>query len=128
MADAPRFPAPERREGSSQKVAVPSAEPEGPSRPIVHRPEPTSDDKPARPADPKLTPDEVRALLAVERVTRSRWSRTAIRGGIIVLPTSLLSFVVDLVLGSYAPFVIALTVLGALAWVAWPLLRRDEWS
>jgi hypothetical protein len=130
MADEPHFPAPERREGdrAAEPRPRPATEPEAPKPAVIVRRADPASDEPAPKAAPKLTPDEVRALLAVEGVKRSRWSRTAIRGGIIIIPTGVISLFLDMILGAYAPFVSALVVLGALAWVAWPLLRRDEWS
>ncbi len=93
-------------------------------RPVVHRPEPPSDE----PA-PKLTRDEVRALLAVTATTNppSRWGRAAKRGGLALLPTAILSTVLDAIVGWWSiPIVVAL----AIAWSALPLLRqsRDGWT
>ena len=81
-----------------------------------------------RPA-PKLTPEEARALLAVTAVNRaSPLSRAGKRGGIAVVPVTLLSIVFELVLGDYALAAILIVIVGALAWTAWPLLRRSDWD
>jgi hypothetical protein len=93
---------------------------------VVHRPEPPQDDEPK----PKLSREEVQALLAVTQATSKKpgaWSRTARRGGIALLPTAIVSTVLDALVGWWSiPIVIAL----ALAWAALPLIRqrRDGWT
>ncbi len=94
-------------------------------RPVVHRPEPPSDGAPA----PKLTREERRAFLAVTATQPqpSRLSRAARRGGLALVPTAILSTVLDAIVGWWSiPIVVAL----AIAWSALPLLRqsRDGWT
>ena len=93
-------------------------------RRVVHRPEPPSDE----PAT-KLSRDEVRALLAVTATnTKSNaWSRVARRGGIALVPTAIVSTLLDALLGWWS---IPVAVVIALVWTAMPLLRqrRDGWT
>lgn len=93
-------------------------------RRVVHRPEPPSDEPP-----PKLSREEVRALLAVTSTNAraSAWRRTARRGGVALIPTALASTLLDALLGWWS---IPVVVVIAVAWVAMPLVRqrRDGWT
>lgn len=91
--------------------------------------EPIDDDVTNRGAAGKLSADEVRALLAVHEATRPvPWKRAAKRGGALLLPVSVASVVLDLVLGSYGIVATLVLVVASLAWAARPLLRNDEWG
>ncbi len=97
---------------------------------MVQRPEPPSDEPPSDEPKAKLSREEVHALLAVTQATSKKsgaWSRTARRGGIALLPTAIVSTLLDAILGWWSiPVVIAL----AIAWAALPLMRqrRDGWT
>lgn len=90
---------------------------------IVRRP-----DAPGDAPKPQLSKEEIRALLAVtESTARPTWSRVARRGGIAIIPTTLLSILLDSVLGWWS---IPVIVILAIAWTARPLVRqrRDGWA
>ena len=91
-------------------------------RVVVHRPEPPSDE-----GKPQLTKDEVRALLAVTKVTRRPWGRVARRGAIAFVLTTLLSLLLDSWIGWWSIPVLAVL---AIAWTVRPLLQqsRDGWT
>lgn len=123
MGDEPRFPAPEEAK-PKERAPIVATEPRAV---VVARAEPVTDDPPG--ARPKLTPDEVRALLAVEGASRPTASGAAWRRGrIVVIPTGLIGLAAHLFFGSWAPFVSIAAVLGAIAWTARPLFRRDGFS
>ena len=92
---------------------------------VVHRPEPPREDAPPREA--RYTQEEMRALLAVTATTKPPWKRAARRGLVAMLPTLILSFVLDSLLGWWS---IPVLVLLAVAWALRPLLRqsRDGWT
>lgn len=105
---------------------------------IVKRPEPVDEDapKPAAKRGPggprgqaKLSPEEIRALLAVEGANRPTKSKTLWRRGrVVVVPTGLISIAAHLLIGSWAPLVTIAAILLAVAWVARPLLKKDGWD
>lgn len=120
MGDEPRFPAPDE---AKPKTSAPIVATER-SPVVVARPAPIADETP--PAKPKLTPDEVRALLAVEGANRPTPAASAWRRGrVIAIPTGLISLAAHLLLGSWAPVVSIVAILAAIAWTARPLFRRD---
>ncbi len=122
MGDEPRFPAPEE---AKPKESAPIVATERKAV-VVSRAEPIAEEAGAR---PKLTPDEVRALLAVEGANRPTASGAAWRRGrIVVIPTGLIGLAAHLFFGSWAPFVSIAAVLAAIAWTARPLFRRDGFS
>ena len=127
MGDEPRFPAPEE---AKPKASTPVATATERKPIVVVRPEPIADDQ--APAQPKLTSDEVRALLAVHEANRPAPAKGASaawkRGRVIVVPTGLISLAAHAFLGSWAPVVSIAAVLGAIAWTARPLFRRDGFS
>lgn len=91
---------------------------------IVHRPEPVNDAKP-----PKLTADEVQALLAVDHANRPNGGRTLWRRGrIAILPTALLQLAAHVFFGSAGIWIGFGVVVVAIVWCARPLFKRDEWS
>ena len=152
MADEPHFPPPEegkRREGAHPTHrTVPS-----PAMPvIVERPaaieEDASHPTPAlatastttatmattattttpKPA-PKLTREEVSALLAVEGALRpTPLARVWKRGRIIIVPTGLIGFAGHSFIGGWADVLALVIAVAAILWCARPLFRRDAWS
>ncbi len=92
---------------------------------VVHRPEPPLED--ASSSEARYTQEEMRALLAVTATTNPPWKRAARRGLIAMLPTLVLSVVLDSLLGWWS---IPVLVLLAVAWALRPLLRqsRDGWT
>lgn len=125
MGDEPRFPAPDE---AKPKASAPIVATE--RKPVeVSRAEPIAEEPPAAGATPKLTADEVRALLAVEGANRPTPAGTAWRRGrVVVIPTGLISLAAHLFFGSWAPVVSIAAILGAIAWTARPLFRRDGFS
>lgn len=118
MADEPSFPAPGAP--SPERPVTETA----PKRVVVTRPEPPSFAHPA-----KLSNDEVRALLAVDRTNRpNSFGASWKRGRIVALPTTLISVAAHVLFGSAGLWIGAAIILAALAWIARPLLRRDDWS
>jgi hypothetical protein len=92
-------------------------------RVVARRPEPPRDESPR----PKLTQEEIRALLAVEAPRRPDWGRVARRGGLGLIPTAILGVLLDSLIGWWAtPVLVAVLVV----WAAWPLFRqsRDGWT
>jgi hypothetical protein len=90
-------------------------------RVVVHRPDPPDEE-----VAPKLSRDEVRALLAVARTTNGPSRRTLRRGGVALVVSALLSTLLDALLGWWSiPIVVVVTLL----WFAIPLVRqrRDGW-
>ena len=121
--DAPRFPPPDEAKERRAPAIAPAPKPL-----VVTRAEAPADE-PTAGAKPKLTADEVRALLAVDAVNRpTSWRRVFRRGRIIVVPTGILGLLAHLLLGSWGPFVSVAITLIAIGWTARPLLRRDEWT
>lgn len=95
---------------------------------VVRRPEPPHGDGPSGLSSrPGLTKDEVRALLAVTSASRPPWGRVARRAGLGLLPTIVLSVVLDGALGWWGTPAL-FVVLAVFA--AWPLFqqRRDGWT
>lgn len=93
---------------------------------VVTRPEPPSDD-PLAPERPKLTQDEMRALLAVSQTTQTPLKRAARRGLLAFVPMTILSIVLDALIGWWSiPVLVVITV----AWASRPLWRqsRDGWT
>ena len=129
MAEAPRFPSPE--EAKAKRPSVPSAASADVTQParavVVQRPDPIPDSTEPAKAPPKFTPEEVRALLAVEGVNRPM---TAVwkRGRVLIIPIGLIDLATHFIFGSAAPFVIAALTVAAFVYCALPLLRRDDWS
>ncbi|HEY1954789.1 MAG TPA: hypothetical protein VGH28_04240 [Polyangiaceae bacterium] len=95
---------------------------------VVHRPDPVEETPGPRydGAKPTYSKEELRALLAVTTPATPPWKRAARRGLIAMLPTIVLSFVLDAFLGWWS--IPVLLVLAAL-WAARPLWRqsRDGW-
>jgi hypothetical protein len=129
MADDPKFPSPEAAKRKNADVKIAPSEPR--AAVVVHRAEPAPPSEPAKAAKaPKMTPEEVRALLEVSGANRGRIGSTLWRRGrVIMVPTGLLCLLVDLVFGSRAtPFASSAIVILALLWAARPLWKRDDWS
>jgi hypothetical protein len=140
MADEPRFPPPQAK--SAQSSADNSAyrapaEPVEPLEPpaaaaprVVTRPEPPPDDADAAPlakkAAPKLTRDEMRALMAVTKTNATPWRSVAKRGGIVSIPTGLIGLGLDAALDHHALAVTAVLGVVGLVWAARPLWKRDR--
>ena len=100
-----------------------------PKRVVVTRPDPPEDEpKPKPKSETKLSPEEVRALLAVTTAAqRTPLRRAARRGLLAFVPTTIVSVVLDSLIGWWSIPVLGLLTL---AWVLWPLLRqsRDGWT
>jgi hypothetical protein len=131
VSEPPYFPPPREAKATEAPEAQPeeafAVEPRAVSR--VEAPPSDAAPQPEPAKKPKLSPDEIKALLAVDGVVRpSPFARAAKRGGIVVIPTGLISLLLQLVLGEHAIWVIPLVILGAIAWTARPLFRRDGWS
>ncbi len=130
MVDEPRFPPPDEAmsQGASPYRPASASSPRedaAPRRVVITRADPPKDE----PGAPKLTREEMRALLAVEGTNRSSaLGRVWKRGRMIVLPTGLLGAVVHWVLGVAEPWASLAVLAIAVSWVARPLLRRDDWS
>lgn len=124
MGDEPRFPGPEEAKPKpSAPIAIAEKQPR-----VVARAEPLAEDASAK-AAPKLSPDEVRALLAVHEANRpTRGAAAWKRGRVVVIPTGLIGLAAHLFLGSWAPLVSIAATAAAIAWTARPLFRRDGFS
>ena len=83
MSDGPRFPSPDEAKRKEAPKITPS-EPRAPV--VVSRAEPAPDSSPQK--DVKLSPEEVRALLAVGDATRDKSKAQVVwkRGRVILTP------------------------------------------
>jgi len=126
MGDEPTFPSPDEAKRKSADVRITPSEPKAAI--LVNRAEPVPESKTdAKPDKAKLSPEEVRALLAVSEVNRPK-DVTWRRGRVIAVPTIILS-VVSHFATAYWPVVVALLVIGALVWVFGPWKpKQDEWG
>ena len=96
---------------------------------IVHRPEPPPDsDSP--PKKPKLSPEEVRALLAVGDATRDKTKAQVLwkRGRVILIPVGLVDLALHLLVGDYAYIFMILVTVAGIVWMARPLFRKEGWD
>lgn len=126
MADEPTFPSPDEAKRRHADTRVTPTEPSRPKA-MVQRPEPVPESKTGEAETPKLTPEEVRALLAVNEVNRPKQAMIR-RGKVIAVPTIILSVVSHIFL-SYWYVAVGLLVAGAVVWTVGPWRkRRDEWS
>lgn len=131
MADQPRFPSPEEAKPKAA-AAMPSA-PSAPSarRLVVERAIPVDDlaEAPKAVSAPKLTREEMSALLAVEGALRPPpLVRVWRRGRLVMVPATVLSVAGHHWIGGWADVVASVLVVGALLWSARPLFGRDAWS
>ncbi|CAN5438086.1 hypothetical protein BH09MYX1_BH09MYX1_16160 [soil metagenome] len=96
---------------------------------VVTRPEPPAEETPTKGA-PKLSKDEVRALLAVTSTQASPMKRAAKRGGILVIPTTILGVVLDLVFGDWGTLILLVIIAVGVYWSARPLFakNRSDWG
>lgn len=127
MADEPRFPSPDEAKRKNADARVAPSEPRAAI--VVRRAEPVpesvaKDAKKGQAA--KLTPEEVRALLAVSETNRPNklWRR----GRVIMVPTIVLSVIAHFFM-AYWPIAVGLLVIGALVYVFGPWgKKQDEWG
>lgn len=93
---------------------------------MVSRPE-----SPASPAEergrPKLSPDEIRALIAVETAQHMPWKSSA-RRSVVLVPIGFLGRLLYAVAGNDSLVVAVAIALLALVWIARPLFRRDGFA
>lgn len=129
MADEPRFPSPEEAKPKAAAAIVrlaPSAR-----RVVVERAAPIDDlvEQPKAATAPKLTRDEMAALLAVEGALRpTPLVRVWRRGRMIMMPATIISVSGHHWIGGWADVVAFVIVVAALLWSARPLFSRDAWS
>lgn len=121
--DAPHFPPPGRKDAYRvTPLATPATSPK-----VVTRAEPPSDELAPPKPKPKLTRDEMRALLAVEGAKRPPWRRSLRRSAILV-PATIVAHILDIVLGSWSLAIMAVAFVAAFVWIARPLFRRDDFT
>lgn len=127
-SDEPHFPAPSTTSDASPYREARAAPPrvENAPKKIGVRPEPPRDEAHAN-ATTKLSPEELRALLAVESALGGRW-RSCARRSTIFLPIGLLSALLRAIFGPYALFATTLAALIALVWIARPLFKDDGFT
>lgn len=121
MADEPSFPSPDAAKRKNADVKVTPSEPRAAI--VVQRAEPLPESRP--PEKAKLTPDEVRALLAVNEVNRPKEAMKR-RGRTVLVPTIILSVVSHLFI-AYWYVAVALLVVAAVVWTIAPWKKPDEW-
>lgn len=126
--DEPFFPPP----GVATKATIAGyrtpAEPAPTPRPaVVHRPA-----EQAEAGGPShLSREEMRALIAVTAATAPRITprkRAWRRGRVILLPFGIAETAAHVLLGSAAPWVMTAFFLAGVAWVARPLLRKNDFA
>jgi hypothetical protein len=130
----PYFPPPGRGPTPYREPNGAKGEEAPPAKVVVRRAEPPKEEEAPARAAPKLSREEVSALLATSGATPSWGARCGKRAAVIVIPVGLIRWGLVLVFGESAP--IAATVLSglcaiaALAWIAAPLWRqnREGWS
>jgi hypothetical protein len=114
VPDEPHFPAPRPKGYRDSEPAAPSAA--EPARKIVTRAEPPPDlDAPK----PKLTREEMNAMIAVTAAQHPPWKKSLKRSPIL-LPATIASH--------WSMPLAAVLVIAALVWIARPLFRRDGFS
>jgi hypothetical protein len=124
MGDEPKFPSPDEAKRKNAELVTPS---EPKAAIVVQRAEPVPESAAgAKPGTPKLTPEEVRALLAVGEVNRPKEARLR-RGKRIAVPTIVLTIASHFIT-EYWPIVAGLAIVGALVWTFGPWEKRDDWS
>lgn len=124
MADDPSFPSPDAAKRKNADVRVTPSEPKAAI--VVQRAEPLPESRKEDPR-PKLTPEEMRALLAVNEVNRPKQAMIR-RGKVIAVPTIILSIVSHIFL-SYWYVAVGVLVAFAVVWTVGPWRnKRDEWS
>jgi hypothetical protein len=126
MSDEPSFPSPYEAKHKSKEVRITPSEPKAAI--VVQRAEPGPESSTdAKAGKPKLSPEEVRALLAVNEVNRPKEAMKR-RGKRIAVPTLILTVVSHFVT-EYWPIVAGLAIVGALVWTFGPWERKqDEWG
>lgn len=122
MADEPSFPSPDEAKRRNSDAAIAPSEAKAPV--VVRRAEPVPESTAGE--KPKLTAEEVRALLAVNEVNRPKQAMIR-RGKVIALPTIILSIVAHLFM-AYWYVAVPLIVVGAVVWTIGPWKKRDEWG
>lgn len=103
---------------------------------VVTRPDPIVEEPAAAPGGkkpmPKLSPEEVRALLATEGASSSALARCGKRA-VILVPVGLIRWGFAVVLGGYGEVAMMIVTIalfaGAFAWMAAPLWKqsKDGW-
>lgn len=125
------FPPPPPKRPSPEPVRSEPASPR--AKVVVTRPE-TRDELELEQSDhgsdkpkPKLTHEEVHALLAIHEAGHPRPSNTSLRRGKrIFVPVGLLCLLAHLLLGDWEWAAEIVVTLGAIVWIALPLLRGSE--
>lgn len=99
-----------------------------PRRIVVTRPEPPSDE-PDPKSPPKLSKDEVRALLAVTKVRSSPTKRALKRVGILSIPTTIVGIALDLAFGEWGTLLVLVIIAAGIFWSVRPLFakERNDW-
>jgi hypothetical protein len=125
MSDDPRFPSPDE----AKRKEAPKITPPSPTAPVVVSradPVPESTDK----KDVKLSPEEVRALLAVSDATRDKTKAQVLwkRGRVILIPIGLIDIALHVLFGDYAYVFMILVTIAGIVWTARPLFRKDGWD
>lgn len=129
MADEPYFPPP----GTVATKPSPGgyrtpAEPAPAPRPaVVHRPA----EQAGAGGPSNLTREEMRALIAVTAATAPRMTprkRAWRRGRVILFPFGLFQTATHALLGAAAPWVSVALCLAGVAWVASPLLKKNDFA
>lgn len=127
MGDEPKFPSPHEARRKNENVRITPSEAR--TKVVVQRAEAPPESHDARdgkkPAA-KLTPEEVRALLAVSEENRPNklWKR----GRTIVIPGIVITVVAHFVT-AYWPIIVGALVVGGLVWIFGPWQpKQDEWG
>ncbi len=131
----PFFPPPPGKKPYREPERAPDAP--APPKTVVHRAEPPKEEEAPiekGKAPPKLSREEVSALLATSGTNSSVAAQCGKRAAIVVIPIGLIRWGLVLLFGESAPVAAAilsgLCALGAIAWTAAPLWKqkRDGWS
>jgi len=125
MSDGPRFPSPDEAKRKDAPKITPS-EPKAPI--VVSRAEPAPDSMDKK--DVKLSPEEVRALLAVGDATRDKTKAQVLwkRGRVILIPLGLIDIALHFLFGDYAYVFMILVTIAGIVWTARPLFRKEGWD
>lgn len=87
-------------------------------------PPPPDEEEISSPEKPKLSPEEIRALLAVDKsMTLTRWGKATNRLAFAAFPTFFVSLLADKLFGWWG---IPITLAGGVLWALWPMRKQDR--
>lgn len=87
-------------------------------------PPPLDDEQMSLPEKPKLSREEIKALLAVDKTTiMTRWGKATNRLAFAAFPTFFVSLLADKLFGWWG---IPITLVCGVLWALWPMRKQDR--